>query len=467
MASTAHDDPEMMEEHYDPPNVLSDKVDRLAAMVRNSKHFVVFTGAGISTSAGIPDFRGPTGKWTRQAQGLPPVKGVSLVSAYPTSTHMVLVELYNRGVLKYLISQNCDGLHRRSGLPAAAISELHGNCWVEICEDCGQQHFRDFRCDRIIYPGGPKCPADHFTGRFCSCGGALLNSTIDFGQNLPIKPLERAQQHSRLADLHLALGSSLKVAPACDQPRSTARKGGNLVICNLQKTPLTNMATMQIFAKTDTVMEMLMERLSMPIPQFRLLRRIVFGSSDKPGHVYARAVDVHDPTLEVAHVCAVDWNGDGVPQKMLADPMAAVARNQGSHRHEGGTNLKSVVAKVHFVGHYQEPALDLKLDLSTTDPVDVLLSFNPYDGSWSVLSQVSVSGGQVQPPSDAVEARIPDYGGSHRQYCIDMVIKHKKCDKETANDIIHQRMSKKRQEARDEAGHGADQQRVAQRITNR
>merc|ERR1719482_954517 len=178
----------MMEEHRDDPEALAAKVDRLAEMVRGSQHLVAFTGAGISTSAGIPDFRGPQGKWTREAQGLTPLRGVAVVSAFPTSTHMSLVELQRRGVLKYVISQNCDGLHRRSGLPASAISELHGNGNVEICEECGQQYFRDFRCDRL---GKGR---DHFTGRLCRCGGRLLNSTIDFGQNLPVEPLEKAER---------------------------------------------------------------------------------------------------------------------------------------------------------------------------------------------------------------------------------------------------------------------------------
>merc|ERR550532_1657134 len=129
----------MMEEQYDPEDVLVEKVDRLAQIVQDSEHFVVFTGAGISTSAGIPDFRGPDGKWTREAQGKKALAGVQAVQAYPTLTHMSLVELYKQGTLKYVISQNCDGLHRRSGLPAAAISELHGNGNVEICEDCGRQ----------------------------------------------------------------------------------------------------------------------------------------------------------------------------------------------------------------------------------------------------------------------------------------------------------------------------------------
>merc|ERR1719235_3018390 len=245
MASTAHTDPEQMLERFDSADVLAEKVERLAEMVRNSRHMVVFTGAGISTSAGIPDFRGPNGKWTRQAEGKKPVAGVETMKAFPTPTHMALVELHRRGVLKYVISQNCDGLHRRSGLSASAISELHGNGNIEICEACGQQYFRDFRCDRL----GKS--TDHFTGRFCRCEGRLLNSTIDFGQCLPEKPLKVAREHSKAADLHLALGSSLTVSPANTMPERTVRQGGKLVICNLQKTPLTEIAEFQIYASTD------------------------------------------------------------------------------------------------------------------------------------------------------------------------------------------------------------------------
>jgi mono-ADP-ribosyltransferase sirtuin 6 len=429
MASTAIKDAEMMEERYDSDEVLAQKVDALADMVRDSKHFVAFTGAGISTSAGIPDFRGPEGKWTREAKGLKPLQGVSVVGAYPTPTHMAFVELYRRGVLKYLISQNCDGMHRRSGLPASAISELHGNCWVEICEDCGQQYFRDFKCDRLVRKGGAQRPADHFTGRFCSCGGRLLNSTIDFGQHLPQKPLEHAQKHSRRADLHLACGSSLRVSPACDQPASTVQKGGKLVICNLQKTPLTNMATMQIYAKTDTVMAMLMERLSIPIPPFRLLRRIVVGRCAQGGMVYAKAIDLHDPTLEMQHICAIDWDGNGPVQQQLE-----------THRFKVGSNVHNLSPKLHFVGHYREPPLELKVDLSNAPAVDTILSFDPYECAWTLLSQVDVPDGELQAPCDAIEARIPDYGQSHRQYCIDKVMEHRNCDLKTAQETISKRI---------------------------
>lgn len=99
------------------------KAKQLADLIRQSKHFIVFTGAGVSTSAGIPDFRGPEGAWTLQAQGRQrTTAAVSTLQAIPTATHMALVELQNRGLMKYLVSQNCDGLHRRSGiLPVGTV----------------------------------------------------------------------------------------------------------------------------------------------------------------------------------------------------------------------------------------------------------------------------------------------------------------------------------------------------------
>lgn len=221
MAYTAHSSEEQLRERFDSENSLKHKIGELVKLVRQSKHMVVFTGAGISTSAGIHDFRGPNGKWTREAQGKKPLRGVSSVRAYPTPTHMALVALQEAGQLKYLISQNCDGLHRRSGMPSSKISELHGNSNIEVCEDCGQSYFRDIGCHRMT---GQR---DHFTGRFCSrpnCGGALLEYTIDFGQNLPVYPLRLAEQHSKKADLHIVLGSSLTVSPACDMPATTGKK---------------------------------------------------------------------------------------------------------------------------------------------------------------------------------------------------------------------------------------------------
>jgi len=300
--------------------------------------------------------------------------------------------------------------------------------------------------------GGVKNPTDHFTGRFCHCGGALLNSTIDFGQDLPRKPLDRARQHSKRADLHLALGSSLRVSPACDQPANTAARGGELVVCNLQRTPLTESATMHIFAPTDVVMEMLMDRLNMPIPQFRLLRRLVVGKCDDAEHIYAKAVDVHDPSLMVSHVCGVDWNGKGVSTRASRDSSMASNFQHSSHRYKVGSSTNALEPTFHFHGHYNEPPLQVNVDLGTNRALDLMLSFDPYGGEWTVLSQSLLNDGELQPPDDAVEARIPEYGESQRQYCIDMAMKAKNCDLKTATEIIENRFKASRQEARAQAG---------------
>ena len=208
MAHTAHTDAETLRERYDSEANLSAKVDLLAKYVLGAKHFVAYTGAGVSTSAGLPDFRGPDGVWTRAAQGRERPQGTSPLCALPTPTHMALVALQQHGTLKHLVSTNCDGLHRRSGFPSAALSELHGCGNVEECEDCGQQYYRDMKCRRASKG------RDHATGRRCSrddCKGRLLEWTIDFGQSLPEAPLESAFDHASRADLCLALGSSLTV----------------------------------------------------------------------------------------------------------------------------------------------------------------------------------------------------------------------------------------------------------------
>jgi NAD-dependent SIR2 family protein deacetylase len=115
MANTAPKVPEV--EHQDAPAAVEKKARALADQICGSKHLVVFTGAGVSTSAGIADFRGPEGAWTLMAQGREhDLRSVDSLQAIPTPTHMALVELQNRGLLKYIISQNCDGLHRRCGI---------------------------------------------------------------------------------------------------------------------------------------------------------------------------------------------------------------------------------------------------------------------------------------------------------------------------------------------------------------
>ncbi|KAH3763177.1 silent information regulator family protein [Pelomyxa schiedti] len=253
------------------------KAKALANAIMDAKHLVVFTGAGISTSAAIPDFRGPKGVWTLRDKGEAMPDCVSMEEVTPTLTHMAIVALRNAGIMKYLVSQNVDGLHRRSGILETEMSELHGNCFLEQCSKCHTQYLRDF--DVCSNGGTEYTPPQrasfksikHMTGRRCddvSCCAPLTDSIINFGESLPEDSLNRAYHHSEQADLYLCLGSSLRVRPACKLPL-ISRKAGHecrLVIVNLQRTPLDDKCDIRIFAKIDVIMSKVMQRLRIDIP---------------------------------------------------------------------------------------------------------------------------------------------------------------------------------------------------------
>jgi len=254
--STGGMNEEELKEYFDEPQIVQEKVKILADLIRNSKHVVAYTGAGVSTSAKIPDYRGPKGVWTLQEKGLPTYCEVTLEQAFPTKTHMSLVQLHKLDVLKFLISTNVDGLHRRSGFPEKAISELHGNCYLESCSknDCGKEYLRNFDASSHS--------SNHITGRKCDqCGTHLKDSIINFGEDLPTKELEKAVFQSGLSDLSLVLGTSMRVSPANKFPLQAIENGGKMVIVNLQKTPYDKKAFLVIHEKTDLVIELLMKEL--------------------------------------------------------------------------------------------------------------------------------------------------------------------------------------------------------------
>lgn len=163
-------------------------------------------------------------------------------------------------------------MHRRSGFSPAHLAELHGNTNLEKCTKCKKAYLRDFRTRTA------QTVHDHKTTRKCddnACKGQLLDSIINFGENLPERELDDGFKHSEKSDLQLILGSSLRVTPAADMPAETAKKGGKLVIVNLQKTPLDSVAALRINAMCDDVMVLLMKKLSLNIPEFQLERRVV------------------------------------------------------------------------------------------------------------------------------------------------------------------------------------------------
>jgi len=194
-----------------------------------ARHLVVFTGAGISTESGLPDFRGPDGIWTRQAKGLP-TKARPFDSVKPNTGHMAIVELQKLGKLAFLISQNVDNLHLRSGISPDLLAELHGNVTKLRCERCEGQ------VDN--FPDLVTCPF---------CGGKLVSSVVNFGQPLPRKALADSYQHSRKCDLFIVAGSSLVVTPAADMPRVALESGARLVIINQGETPFDRVAHLRFW----------------------------------------------------------------------------------------------------------------------------------------------------------------------------------------------------------------------------
>jgi NAD-dependent SIR2 family protein deacetylase len=215
---------------------LDKRLNALAEWMFEARHLVVFTGAGISTESGLADFRGPDGLWTRQAKGLP-TKSIDFASAEPNAGHLAIAELQRLGKLAFLISQNVDNLHLRSGIRPELIAELHGNITRLRCQNC--EFLMDNFGDQI------PCPI---------CGGQMASSVVDFGQSLPQHDLEDAYGHSKRADLFLAVGSSLVVTPAAGMPRVALQAGARLVIINQGETPLDRAAHLRFEERISDVL---------------------------------------------------------------------------------------------------------------------------------------------------------------------------------------------------------------------
>jgi len=250
---------EDINEYFDSPAVLHRKVKELAELIRAANHTVVYTGAGVSTSTSLPDYRGPNGVWTLAAQGLKPHFTKSLEEIHPTICHMSLVQLEKQGLLKYVVSTNVDGLHLRSGFPREKLAELHGNAYLEKCRKCKAEYLRDHD---VCRPGHGH---DHVTGNKCTqsgCDGDLMDSIINFGENLPEKELTNAVNQSKAADLSIVMGTSMRVRPACELPTYGKKNGGKMVIVNLQKTPYDSEAAMLVRCTTDDFMTLLLQELN-------------------------------------------------------------------------------------------------------------------------------------------------------------------------------------------------------------
>ncbi|KAM6510896.1 hypothetical protein FSOLCH5_011342 [Fusarium solani] len=372
MASTALKVP--LPERRDPPEVIDQQASQLVELIKKSKHFIVFTGAGVSTSAGIPDFRGPEGAWTLRAQGRArTTRAVSTLQAVPTPSHMALLELQNRGIMKYLVSQNCDGLHRRSGIRPDMISELHGNSNRECCRDCGKEYIRVATYEKTV--------RDHRTGRTCTrCGGLLHDSIINFGEDLPTEAFQLATDHAEKADLCLVLGSSLTVTPASGIPHICGmRRNAKLVICNLQNTPFDHISEMRVYSEADNLMTRVMQGLGLPIPTFILKRRLIItAETDGNGRqsLTLSGIDVDGTPVSYLQSVKLEYNR----RVLRSEPFMFNFRTALSP----GTDLRF---ELEFMGHYNEPNLVVDYQVQNGEGHEALydLYYDPSTGEWMTM----------------------------------------------------------------------------------
>ena len=257
-------------EWEDDLDVLKAKCIKLAEAIKRSKRLVVYTGAGTSTSANIPDYRGPNGIWTLLDQGKE-IAACDLGLAQPTTAHMALFMLYKQGKISHIVSQNCDGLHLRSGIPRCKISEVHGNMFIEVCKAC--KPVRPYV--RLFDVTERTNRHRHTTMRRCYiCGNSLQDTIVHFGERGSIAwPINwnGASKAAEKADMILCLGSSLKVLRrypwlwCMDRP---SNKRPPLYIVNLQWTPKDHAATLKINGRCDFVLAEVLKALKMKIPEY-------------------------------------------------------------------------------------------------------------------------------------------------------------------------------------------------------
>ncbi|XP_039758707.1 NAD-dependent protein deacetylase Sirt6 isoform X2 [Pararge aegeria] len=196
-----------------------------------------------------------------------PSINVSFAEAKPTKTHMILKKLVDSNIVKYIISQNIDGLHLKSGLARKYLAELHGNMFIDECNLCKRQFVRSCPVETVGKKcSGVPCASGHAGGR--PCRGRLYDGVLDWEHSLPESDLSMSELHSSLADLSICLGTTLQIIPSGNLPLETLKYGGKLVICNLQPTKHDNKADLVINYYVDDILEKIMTILGLEIPEY-------------------------------------------------------------------------------------------------------------------------------------------------------------------------------------------------------
>lgn len=235
--------------------------EELAHLIADARTVVAFTGAGISTESGIPDFRGPQGIWTKIDPNEFTIDNYvrnpdhrrrvwkmrierSTQTYEPNAAHRALVDLERMGILSCVITQNIDGLHQQAG--SGRVLELHGSWRTVKCLSCERVEPAEIAYERVAAgEEDPHCLA---------CGGLLKSGTVSFGESLPEDVVEEAFMRAESCDLLLAVGSSLVVYPAAGIPIAAVRAGARLAIVNAEPTPLDDIASLTVRGAAGTVL---------------------------------------------------------------------------------------------------------------------------------------------------------------------------------------------------------------------
>jgi NAD-dependent deacetylase len=264
-------------EIIDEEEPMKKQIDQIAQWVTASKGVVIFSGAGLSTESGIPDFRSPGGVWDRYnpedfyfqnfiASEVSREKYWQMATemyepmkkAEPNLAHLAIAEIERLGKLDCVITQNIDGLHFKAGNSEAKVLQLHGTAMSVSCLDCGKKYDRDEIQERLRK--GMKVP-------YCDdCGGPLKPATISFGQSMPERETQEAYHRSSLCDLFIVIGSSLVVQPAASMPLVAKRNGAKLVIINRDPTPLDQSADIVIHGQAGPIMANILEEVKKRLP---------------------------------------------------------------------------------------------------------------------------------------------------------------------------------------------------------
>ena len=248
-----------------------EEIEQLAQLIIQSQKVIAFTGAGISTESGIPDFRSPGGIWSRydpedftiqkflsgpaarKTIWKMSIEGGLLAEAKPNLAHYAIAELYELGKLDCVITQNIDNLHQRAGVPADRVFELHGHMEWALCLGC-HRRFPMSEVLRKIEEGVevPDCP---------ECQGILKPDAVFFGEALPQETLQEAIRRAQNCDLFIVIGSTLAIYPAAYIPTYAREAGASLAIVNLTPTPFDQYASVIIRGKAGEIMSRVMEKI--------------------------------------------------------------------------------------------------------------------------------------------------------------------------------------------------------------